>query len=66
VTIGFLLAFAVPASLGLRDWDVFFVGVLCLFPATVVAYAMVFQVMPPKYVRRREVITTLFHKGQGK
>src|SRR6266404_2987430 len=62
VTLGFFLAFAVPASLGLGGWDVFFSGLLLLFPATVFAYIIVFTTIPPRYVRRHGAITTLFRR----
>ena len=60
VTLGFFLAFMLPASLGLGGWDIFFVGLLLLFPATVFAYILAFTTMPPKYVRQKETFTTLF------
>jgi len=62
VVLGFFLAFAAPASVGLTGWDVFLAGLLCWFPATVFAYILVFKAMPPKYVRRSQGITTLFRR----
>jgi DNA-directed RNA polymerase subunit RPC12/RpoP len=62
VLLGLFLAFAFPAWIGLAGWDVFFVGLLCYYPATVFAYFVVFSTMPPRYVRRRETFTTLFHR----
>ena len=59
--LGLLLAFAFPSWVGLAGWDVFFVGLFCYFPATVFAYILVFRATPPKYVRRKESFTTLFH-----
>ena len=59
VTLGFLLSFAVPALGGLA---LLLSAVICLFPATVFAYIFVFSVMPPKYVRRQETFTSLFHR----
>jgi hypothetical protein len=60
--LGFFLAFAVPASVGLSGWDVFFAGLLCWYPATAFAYIVVFKAMPPKYVRRNQAITTLLRR----
>jgi hypothetical protein len=56
-----VLAFSFPAWLGLSGWDVFFLGLLCVFPASVLAYILVFRTMPPRYVRREESFTSLFH-----
>jgi hypothetical protein len=63
VAIGFYLEFAAPASLGLGGLDVFFVGLLCLYPATVFSYIMVFRMMLPKYARRHEAFMALFPKA---
>jgi|SRR5271167_55043 len=60
VAVGFFLAFAFPAWLGLTGWDVFVAGLFCWFPATVFAYILVFKTMPTKYVRQKETFTTLF------
>ena len=60
VTLGFLLAFAIPKSIGLDGWDVYFLGLICLFPATVAAYIITLKVMPPGYVKRTQAFTTLF------
>jgi hypothetical protein len=62
VVLGFFLAFAAPASVGLSGWGVIFAGLLCWFPATVFAYILVFKVMPPKYVRSSQATTTLFRR----
>lgn len=62
VTLGFLLSFAVPALIGLGGLALLLSAVICLFPATVFAYIFVFSVMPPKYVRRQETFTSLFHR----
>jgi hypothetical protein len=64
ITLGFFLAFAVPASFGLGLWDAFLAGLLLLFPATVFAYIVVFTTMPPKYVRRYDTVTTLFSRHE--
>jgi hypothetical protein len=39
-----------------------FAGVLCVFPALVLAMILVFKVIPPKYVRKREAVMTLFQR----
>jgi len=62
VALGFLLSYVVPKSIGLSGWDVFFVGLLCLFPATVFAYIVVFKIMPPRYVERRDSFMTLVRR----
>ena len=58
--VALFLGFAFPAWLGLIGWDVFFAGLFCFFPATVVAYIVVFKTMPPRYVRQKETYITLF------
>lgn len=60
--LGVILAFVFPAWLGLTGWDVIFVGLICYYPATVLAYMLVFIIMPPRYVRQRETFTTLFRR----
>jgi len=55
-------AFGFPAWLGLNGWDIFFLGLVCVFPASVFAYIVVFRTMPPRYVRREESFTSLFHR----
>ncbi len=60
LSVAYFLAFAFPAWLGLRGWDVYFAGLFCFVPATVIAYIFVFKTMPPKYVRKRETFITLF------
>jgi hypothetical protein len=39
-----------------------FAGLLCYFPALVIAMILIFKTMPPKYVRKREAVTTLFQR----
>lgn len=60
LAVSYFLTFAFPAWLGLRGWDVFFAGLLCFVPVFFLAYVLVFQTIPPKYVRKRETFTTLF------
>jgi hypothetical protein len=62
LALGLILSFAVPASIGLVGMTLFFAGLLCWFPANVMAYVLFFSIIPPKYMRRRETITTLFQR----
>jgi hypothetical protein len=62
VMLGLFLSFAFPAWLGIWGLALLFAALLCLFPATVFAYILVFKTMPPKYVRQQETFTTLFHR----
>src|SRR5579864_2939711 len=41
-TVGTVFSFALPAFLGFKGWTVFFVGLLCWFPAFVFAGILVF------------------------
>src|SRR6267154_2330268 len=46
-TLGLILTFAIPASLGIRGiMSLLFVGVLCVFPALVLAMILIFKVIP--------------------
>jgi hypothetical protein len=60
VILGVFLAFAFPVYLGLGGWDVFFAGLLLVYPATLVASNIIFRIMSPKYVKKREPVLTLF------
>jgi hypothetical protein len=61
--LALILTFTFPASLGIRGiMPLLFAGVLCVFPALVVAMILIFKVIPPKYVRKSEAVTTLFHR----
>ena len=52
LSVAYFLTFAFPAWLGLRGWDVFFAGLICLVPAMGITYISVFKTMPRKYRRR--------------
>jgi hypothetical protein len=55
--LALVLTFAIPASLGIRGiMSLLFAGVLCVFPALVIAMILVFKVIPPKYVRKSEAV----------
>jgi len=56
--LGLTLAFGIPAAAGLRGLlPLLVAGLLLVFPATVEAYALIFRVIPPKYVWKNEVVT---------
>ena len=57
-TTGVILAFAVSLILGGRDvLTVLLLACLCLFPASIAAYVIIFKVLPPKYVIDEKVVT---------
>jgi hypothetical protein len=61
--IALVLAYGVPASLGVRGiMPLLFVGLLLYFPALVVAMVLIFKVIRPKYVRKAGAVTTLFQR----
>jgi hypothetical protein len=61
--LALILTFAFPASLGVRGiMALIFAGLFCCFPALVVAIILIFKIMPPKYVRKSEAVTTLFQR----
>jgi phage shock protein PspC (stress-responsive transcriptional regulator) len=62
VVLGLFVSFAIPASLGLVGATLFLAALVCEFPATVLAYILVFAIMPPKYARQKETVITLFHR----
>lgn len=56
-----VLAYGVPASLGIRGiMTLLLAGLLCCYPALVLAIILVFNTIPPKYVRKSEAVMTLF------
>jgi hypothetical protein len=57
-----VLTFAVPASLGLVGATLFFAGILCFFPTLLLAQILLINIIPPKYVRKEQTVTTLFHR----
>jgi hypothetical protein len=61
-TIGVILSLVFPAILGIRDiMGLLLAGLLCVYPAIIFAYILVFKMIPPKYVTKDEVLT-LFHR----
>jgi uncharacterized paraquat-inducible protein A len=61
-TLALILAFAFPASLGIRGLALLFAALVCYFPALVLAMILVFKVIPPQYVRKSEAVTTLIQR----
>ncbi len=61
VLLALLLAFTVPSWLGVAGWDVYFAGLFLCWPALLCAHILFFATVPPKYVRREQTFTTLFH-----
>ncbi len=61
--IGLILSLVVPAALRIRGVvALLFVAMICIFPALVFAHILVFKTIPPKYVRKREAVMTLFRR----
>jgi hypothetical protein len=61
--LALILAYGVPASLGIRGiMTLLFLGLLLYFPALVLAMILIFKVIRPKYVRKSEAVTTLFQR----
>jgi hypothetical protein len=64
VAIGTLiLAVGIPAYFGLASGiTLVFPALLFCVPALLLAQILVFTIMPPKYARRNQVVTSLFHR----
>ena len=61
--LGLILSFTIPASLGIGGIiPLLFAALLCIFPAAVLAYILVFKTIPIKYVRKSEAVMTLFQR----
>ena|SRR6516162_2125570 len=61
--LGLLLAYGVPASVGIRGiMPLLFAGLLCCYPALIFAIILIFKTMPPKYERKSEAVMTLFQQ----
>jgi hypothetical protein len=61
--LSLILAYGLPALLGMRGvMTLVFVGLLCWYPALVVAIILIFKTIPPKYVRKSEAVMTLFQR----
>ena len=59
--VALVLSFAVPALLGIRDiMGLLIAALICVFPALVFAYILVFRTIPPKYDWDNRTVTTLF------
>lgn len=58
-----ILAFAFPASLGIRGLlPLIFAGLLCVYPALVVSIILVFKNIQPKYAIKPGAVMTLFQR----
>ena len=52
------MSLVVPAASGIRDiMGLLLAGLVCVFPALVFAYILVFKMIPPKYERKDELVT---------
>ena len=60
--LGLILAFAFPASLGIRGLTLLFAALVCYFPALVLAMILVLKTIRPKYVRKSDAVVTLFQR----
>jgi hypothetical protein len=61
--VALILALAIPAYLGLgKGVTLVFLAVLFSFPALVLAQILLITTIPPKYVRKSDAVTTLFHR----
>ena len=65
ITLSLILSFGIPAALRLVGATLFFAGLLCWYPAFVMAYVLFFSTVPVKYMRRKENYTmpTSLFKG---
>ena len=60
-SVALVLSFAVPASLGVRGiMGLLIAALICVFPAIVFAYILVFKAIAPKYDWNNRAVTTLF------
>lgn len=60
-SVALVLAFALPAALGIRDlMGLLIAAMICVFPAIVYAYILVFRTIPPKYDWDNKAVKTLF------
>ena len=62
VALGLGLTFAIPASLGIAGVTLLLAALVLWFPANVLAYILIFKIIPPKYVTKSEAVTTLFRR----
>lgn len=57
-----VLAYGIPTIVGIRGLMLLVAGLLFYFPALVLAMILAFRMIPPKYVRQREKVMTLFRR----
>jgi hypothetical protein len=57
-----VLAFGLPASLGVRGLTLIFAGLVLFFPSLVVSMILFFRFVAPHYVRKDEVVTSLLSR----
>jgi hypothetical protein len=57
-----VLAYGVPALLGIQGYTLLLVGTLFLFPAFTQGILIYCAILPSKYVRRDGAVTTLSHR----
>ena len=63
IGLAFVLAFGLPASIGIRRLlPLLFAGLLLYFPALVAAMILIFRTTRPKYVQKSDAVTTLFQR----
>lgn len=61
--VALVLAYGIPAALGIRDiMGMLIVGLICIFPAIVCAYILVFKTIPPKYDWTNGAVMNLFQR----
>lgn len=61
-TVALILAYGVPALIGVRGLLLLFAGLVCIYPALVLAIILVLNIIPSKYIRESEVVITLFRR----
>jgi hypothetical protein len=58
--LGVLLSVLIPVEIGIRDiLSVIFVALICVVPAIVLAYIVVFRLIPPRYEEGQQLLTLL-------
>jgi hypothetical protein len=61
--LALILTFGVPGFLGIKGiMPLLLVGLLCCYPALVVAIILVFKLIQPRYVVKDGAAITLFHR----
>jgi hypothetical protein len=59
---GLMLSFAIPGSLGVRGLSLLLAAAVCIVPSVIPAFFLVFTTIQPRYVRKREVVMSLFQR----